>query len=81
MMRRRRPPSTRPLLIAALVAVRRGVTAAASVVLGWAGSAPRSGDVNVSAQPFRGNVPSAVFVASDFTLRDALSGMLVRMSE
>lgn len=77
----RRSSPIRPLLIAALVAVTLGVTAAAGIVRGWGSSATRSDDVNVAAQPFRGNEPPAVFVASEFALRDALSGRLVRMSE
>jgi cytochrome oxidase Cu insertion factor (SCO1/SenC/PrrC family) len=77
-----RRPWTRPPLIAALAALMLGIAGVvAGAVLDGGGDPPRGAAVNVAGEGFRGNEPPAAFVASDFALRDALSGELVRMSD
>lgn len=77
-----RPRRSPPVQIAALAALVLVITGSvAGAMLDWGGDAGRNGDANVAAEPFRGNAPPGIFVASDFELRDALSGRLVRMSE
>ena len=45
------------------------------------GDPGRGADANVAGEGFRGNEPPAGFVASEFALRNALTGELVRMSD
>lgn len=79
---RRRRPRTRPLLIAAVAALMLGLAGVvAGAMLGGGEDSGQSAGSNPPSEGFRGNEPPAVLLASDFALRDALSGALVRMSE
>jgi len=54
--------------------------AGVAAVFGNDDNSGRAGETG-GANQFRGNAPPARFIASDFALRDALSGGLVRMSK
>jgi protein SCO1 len=70
------------VLIVALATLMLGIAGVVAGALLSGGGDPRRGaGANVAGEGFRGNEPPAALVASDFALRDALSGEFVRMSD